>query len=387
MYSLSVIRRHRLRSSIRAALARSPVVALLGPRQCGKTTLAHELAGRSSGQYLDLESERDLRRLDPPDLALEPLRGLVVIDEIQRRPDLFQHLRVLADRKGTPAQFLILGSASPDLVRGVSETLAGRVAYVDMSGFDIVETRPASFRTLWTRGGFPRSFLARSESASFEWREDFVRSFLEREIPQLGFSIPAATLRRFWTMIAHFHGQIWNAAEFARSLGASESSARRYLDLLTGAYVVRQLQPWFENVGKRLVKSPKVYVRDSGLLHALLLLRTATEVASHPRHGASWEGFVVEQVLSLLGEREGWFYRTHAGAELDLLIVRGGKRFGFEIKLTDGPSMTKSMHVAHEDLHLERLFVIYPGPKSWSMGTKTEAVSILDLPAKLKGLK
>ncbi|MEK7468084.1 MAG: ATP-binding protein [Planctomycetota bacterium] len=382
-----MIRRPRLRNAVRAALARSPVVALLGPRQCGKTTLAHELAGVSAGQYLDLESERDLRRLDPPDLALEPLRGLVVIDEIQRRPDLFQHLRVLADRRGTPARFLILGSASPDLVRGVSETLAGRVAYVDMSGFDIVETRPAAFRTLWTRGGFPRSFLARSESASFEWREDFVRSFLERDIPQLGFSIPAATLRRFWTMIAHFHGQVWNAAEFARSLGASESSARRYLDLLTGAYVVRQLQPWFENVGKRLVKSPKIYVRDSGLLHALLLLRTATEVASHPRHGASWEGFVVEQVLSLLGEREGWFYRTHAGAELDLLIVRGGKRFGFEIKLTDGPSMTKSMHVAHQDLKLERLFVVYPGPKSWPMGKKTEAVSILDLPATLRGLK
>lgn len=373
-----MIRRSRLLSAVREALRRSPVVALLGPRQCGKTTLSRQIAGPTAESF-DLESTRDLQRLSAPMNALEPLRGLVVIDEIQRRPDLFPLLRVLADRPRTPARFLLLGSASPDLVRGVSETLAGRVAYVDMSVFDVAEIGPSRFMTLWTRGGFPRSFLARSETGSFEWREDFVRSFLERDIPQLGFSVPAATLRRFWTMIAHFHGQIWNAAEFARSLGSSESSARRYLDLLTGSFVVRQLQPWFENVGKRLVKAPKVYVRDSGILHALLLLRTHREVASHPRYGASWEGFAVEQVLSCLGERDAWFYRTHAGAELDLLIVRGGKRLGFELKLTDAPVLTKSMHVAHEDLKLERLFVVYPGPKSWAMDERTEAVSILEV--------
>lgn len=319
--------------------------------------------------------------------ALEPLRGLVVIDEIQRVPSLFEILRVLADRPRVPARFLILGSVDPRLVRGVSESLAGRVRHVDIGGFELSEVRPARAEALWVRGGFPRSFLASSGAESLAWRKDYVRDFLQRDLSELGVTIPATTLGRFWNMIAHFHGGVWNAAEFARSLGASENTARHYLDILTGAWAVRQLAPWFENLGKRQIKAPKVYVRDTGILHALLSLESGADVLGHHKAGASWEGFVIEQVLGLLRVRDAYFWGTHQGAELDLLVSIRGKRVGFEAKLADAPTMTKSMRIASEDLRLTHLFVVHPGSHSYTLGNRTEALSILDLPRRLAALK
>ena len=278
-------------SQIVQAFEVHPVVALLGPRQCGKTTLAHMVAEREPSTYFDLENPVDLRRLSAPMTILEQLEGLVIIDEIQHRPDLFALLRVLVDRPLSSARFLILGSASPQLVKGVSESLAGRIGFVDLAGFDLSEVGADQRDRLWLRGGFPRSFLAKDDAFSLLWREAFIRTFLERDIPQLGITIPAETLRRFWTMIAHYHGQVWNAAEFARSLGTSEITARRYLDILSGAYMVRILPPWFENISKRQVKAPKIFIRDSGLLHALLQLSTLADLQSHPKLGAAWEGF------------------------------------------------------------------------------------------------
>lgn len=378
-----MIQRVALEHVVRGALRDSPVVALVGPRQVGKTTLARQI-GRGTAEYFDLEDPVDLGRLAAPRLALEGLRGLVVIDEIQRKPDLFELLRVLADRRPTPARFLVLGSASPHLSRGISESLAGRVRFIEMGGFDLREAGSDRFSSLWLRGGFPRSFLARSEARSLAWRSDFIRALLERDVPQLGITVPLPTLRRFWAMVAHFHGQIWNAAEFARSLGSSEPTARRYLDIFTGAYMVRQLAPWFENIAKRQVKSPKIYVRDSGLLHALLSLRTRKNLMEHPKYGASWEGFAVEQVLSLTGQPDAYFWATHAGAELDLLILRDGERLGFEMKCADAPTATKSMKMAIEELGLRSLSVVYPGTKSYRLAPKIEVISILDLPAALK---
>ncbi len=375
-----------MRQAVLRALGRSPVVAILGPRQCGKTTLARALAGGKKGAYFDLEDPVDLARLEAPRMALESLRGLVVIDEIQRAPELLPVLRVLADRPRRPARFLLLGSASMHLVRGASETLAGRVAFVDMAGFDLTEAGPDAADRLWLRGGFPRAFLARSEGESLDWREDFIRTFLERDIPQLGISIPAAALRRFWTMVAHYHGQVWNAAEFARSLGTSEPTARRYLDLLSGALVVRALPPWHENISKRQVKAPKVYVRDAGLLHGLLSVRTRRELDGHPKRGASWEGFVIEQALSLLGIRDAYFWATHAGAELDLLLFRGAKRLGFECKCVDAPRLTRSMRTALEDLRLDRLYVVYPGHRRYALAERVEALPLADL-ASLAGAR
>ena len=378
------IRRTELERKIRRGLRESPIVALLGPRQSGKTTLARRV-GRSRGtEFFDLEDPVDAARLAAPRTALDPLRGLVVIDEIQRRPDLFELLRVLADRRGTPARFLILGSASPDLVRGVSESLAGRVHFVDMGGLSAFEVGIRQWERLWLRGGLPPAYLASSEESSLRWRNDYVRTFLERDVPQLGISVPSAALRRFWTMVAHYHGQMWNAAEFARSLGTSEPTARRYLDLLTGAFVVRQLPPWFENLSKRQVKAPKVYVRDSGVLHALLGLRTRAQLLGHPKLGGSWEGFVIEQIIANVGPREAYFWATHSGAELDLLLVQDGMRSGFEAKFTDAPRLTRSMHVALTDLQLKRLYVVYPGAKSYPLGARIEALSILDLAAALR---
>ncbi len=356
-------------------------MALLGPRQAGKTTLAREIARARPGDYLDLEDPEDRRRLAAPMAALRDLRGLVVLDEIQRRPELYEILRVLADRRPVRARFLVLGSASPGLVRGVSETLAGRVRLLDMGPFDLSEAGVEDFRRLWLRGGFPPSYLAPSDGESLEWRRSFVRTFLERDVPQLGISIPSAALARFWAMVAHFHGQVWNAAEFARSLGTSEPTARRHLDLLTGAYMVRQLQPWHENIGKRQVKSPKIYIRDSGLLHALLELRSRRDLERHVKLGASFEGFVIEQVLSLLGTADAYCWGTHAGAELDLLVIRDGRRLGFEVKYADAPGLTKSMHIAIEDLGLDRLFVVHPGTKSYHLAPKVEALAVRDLPA------
>jgi len=375
-----VPRPHLIRR-VQNALKHNPVVALLGPRQCGKTTLARELAGQTDHEFFDLEHPADLARLSAPMLALEDLRGLIILDEVQRKPDLFEVLRVLVDRPQSEARFLLLGSASPHLVRGVSESLAGRVALVEMSGFELREIGAENYKKLWSRGTFPRSYLARGEQASYQWRSDFIETFLQRDIPQLGISIPAANLRRFWTMIAHYHGQVFNAAEFARALGNSQSTARRYLDLLCGAYVIRQLPPWHENLKKRQVKSPKVYVRDTGLLHALLSLETKKALFGHPKFGASWEGFALEQVLAMAAVREAYFWAVHAGVELDLLIFKGGQRIGFEFKCADAPRMTRSMRTALDDLKLDKLLIIYPGKKSYRLGKRAEVLSIVDFPS------
>jgi predicted AAA+ superfamily ATPase len=356
------------------------VVALLGPRQCGKTTLAMMLAKGKKSIYFDLENPADIRRLESPLRALEGLSDMVIIDEVQRQPALLEILRVLVDRPKNPAKFLLLGSASLYLVKGVSESLAGRIGFVDLSGFDLKEVGPKHFARLWTRGGFPRSFLATDDSASLVWRDNFMRTFLERDIPQLGISIPSMTLRRFWTMIAHYHGQVWNAADFARSLGTSENTARRHLDILAGAYMVRILPPWFENIGKRQVKAPKIYIRDSGIFNALLQLRTLADMQSHPKLGASWEGFALEQVLSVLEVHDPYFWATQAGAELDLFLMTGGRRFGFEFKYGDAPAKTRSMLAALQDLKLDRLFIIYPGDQEYEIDDKIAVVPIGQVP-------
>ncbi|MBW1786555.1 MAG: ATP-binding protein [Deltaproteobacteria bacterium] len=352
------------------------VAALLGPRQCGKTTLAGMIADREPCTYFDLEHPVDARRLSEPMTALEDLTGLVVIDEVQRKPELFELLRVLVDRPGQAARFLLLGSASPQLVRSVSESLAGRIGFIDLSGFDLREVGVDQRTPLWIRGGFPRSFLAPDDEAGMAWREDFIRTFLERDIPQLGITVPPETLRRFWTMVAHNHGQVWNAAQFARSLGASETTARRYLDILSGAYMVRVLPPWFENIRKRQVKAPKVYIRDSGIFHALLQLPTLQDLQGHPKLGASWEGFAVEQVIGALDTRDAYFWATHAGAELDLLVMHKGKRYGFEFKYADAPGPTKSMRIALQDLSLDHLYVIYPGKQEYALDRNITVIPI-----------
>jgi predicted AAA+ superfamily ATPase len=353
-----------------------PIVALLGPRQCGKTTLARMIAEREPVTYFDLENPVDIRRLSAPMTALEGLSGLVIIDEVQRRPDLFELLRVLVDRPQNSAHFLLLGSASPYLVKGVSESLAGRIGFVDLSGFDLWEVGVEQKNALWIQGGFPRSFLAEDERSSMMWREDFVRTFLERDIPQFGITIPAETLRRFWTMVAHYHGQVWNAAQFARSLGTSENTARRYLEILAGAYMVRILPPWFENIRKRQVKAPKIYIRDSGILHTLLQLPTLIDLQGHPKLGSSWEGFALEHVINALETRDAYFWATHAGAELDLLVMVRGKRYGFEFKYADAPGRSRSMHAAIEDLGLEHLWVIYPGQQEYALDHRISVIPI-----------
>ena len=360
---------------IMAAYRVHPAVALLGPRQCGKTTLSRIIAGREPEvSFFDLEKAVDLRRLETPERTLSPLKGLVIIDEVQRQPRLFEVLRVLLDRPKTGVRFLLLGSASPALIRSASETLAGRVGLVDMSGFSINEIPTVAWQTLWQRGGFPKSYLAPDDAASALWRENFTRTFLERDIPQLGITIPAETLRRFWRMIAHYHGCVWNAAEFARALGTSERTARRYLDILQGAYLVRVLTPWYENIKKRQVKAPKIYVRDCGLLHTLLELGSFNALVGHPKIGASFEGFVIEQILSMLVTRSASFWATHAGSELDLLVEVAGKRYGFECKYSDAPGISRSMKIAVRDLRLERLWVVYPGSEDYDLN---EFISVL----------
>lgn len=369
------IPRLRALRRVEAVLRANPACALLGPRQCGKTTLARQVAARRvKAHYFDLESPADRARLAEPELALGRLEGLVVLDEIQRAPSLLEVLRPLSDRSGTPARFLVLGSAAPEVVRGASESLAGRVGFVDLGGLDLEETGAESWRRLWLRGGFPRSYLAESEAASLAWRRDFVRTFLERDMPQLGVRIPAEALRRFWTMVAHVHGGIWTGADVSRSLGLSQPAVRRYLDLLAGAYVLRVLPPWHENLTKRQVRAPKVYVRDSGLLHVLLGVESAEVLESHPSLGASWEGFALEQALSRLDAREAYFWATHAGAELDLLFIRGGKRYGVEFKYAAAPAMTRSLHAALEDLKLERAWIVHPGEQRFPVHAKVEAV-------------
>jgi predicted AAA+ superfamily ATPase len=357
-----------------------PVVALLGARQVGKTTLARDLsrARRGTATQFDLEDPADLARLADPMLALEGLRGLVVLDEIQRRPELFPTLRVLADRKPRLTRFLVLGSASPELLHQTSETLAGRVAFHELPGLSLKEVETHHLGLLWLRGGFPRSYLARSERSSFEWRLGFTRTFLERDLAQLGSTIPALTLRRFWAMLAHAHGNIWNASEFGRAFGVAHTTVRRYLDLLSGAFVVRQLPPWSANLAKRQVKSPKVYVSDSGLLHSLLDVRDRRDLERHPKVGASWEGFGIQQIMGRLAARpeECFFWATHAGAELDLLVVRGSNRLGFEFKRTVSPSVTRSMRVAVEDLDLRQLYVVHAGPRTFDLSRRISALSL-----------
>ncbi|RLA93139.1 MAG: hypothetical protein DRG83_21425 [Deltaproteobacteria bacterium] len=353
---------------------------MLGPRQCGKTTLARKICEEIDPcEFFDLENPLDLARLETPLLALESLRGLVVLDEIQRKPELFEILRVLMDSPKCEASFLLLGSASPRLVRGVSETLAGRVTFVHMSGFTLDEIGGENFMRLWLRGGFPRSYLAENDELSFRWRMDFVQTFLERDIPQLGIHIPAQALRRFWVMLAHYHGQIWNASTFAHSISTSQKTAKRYLDILTDAFVVRQLQPWFENIKKRQVKSPKVYVRDTGILHALLGMETERDLYYNPRLGASWEGFVVEQIVTMAHNADIYFWATHAGTELDAMLMGGTKRIGIEIRYTDAPKITKSIRMAMKDLNLDYVYIVYPGRKTFPLEKKIDALSIRDL--------
>ena len=372
--------RLRHRAALENALRRNPVVAIVGPRQVGKTTLARELARRQRGPVtrFDLEDPADLRQLGDAKLALGELRGLVILDEIQRRPELFPVLRVLADRRPLPARFLVLGSTSPELLRQGSESLAGRIHYHELTPLRLDESGAANAQRLWLRGGFPRAYLARTDAASALWRRDFIHTYLERDIPQLGSRIPAETLHRFWGMLAHYHGQIWNSSEFARSFGISDVTVRRYLDLLSSLFLLRQLPPWYENLGKRLVKSPKIYVADTGLLHQLLGIGSREALLRHPKLGASWEGFALASVETRIGASrdECFFYATHGGAELDLLVVRGPRRFGFEFKRTAAPELTKSMRVALDDLRLERLDVIHAGERTFPLAERVRAVAL-----------
>lgn len=356
------------------------VLAILGPRQCGKTTLARQYADslRAGAEVhlFDLEDPTHLARLESPKLALENLTGLVIIDEVQRRPDLFTVLRVLVDRPGNRTRFLILGGASREWIRQGAESLAGRIGFLELPPFSFQEVE--DWRRLWLRGGFPRSFLARSDQTSATWLKAYVSTFLERDIPALGIQIPPPALRRFWMMLAHHHGQVFNSSELGRSLGISDTTARRYLDLLTGTFMVRQLLPWTENLGKRLVKAPKIYFRDSGIFHILLGLQKGREIETHPKLGASWEGFALESVLRTqdIPPEEAYFWATHNQAELDLLVFKGGKRFGFEFKYSDAPRTTKSMASAMADLGLERLYVVFPGNQRFPLGEKVEAVGL-----------
>lgn len=374
---------------LRSKLARSPVVALLGARQVGKSTLARQVADELQAvEFFDLEHPADRARLEDPMHALQPLEGLVVLDEIQNTPDLFMVLRVLVDRPGSKTRFLVLGSASPDLLRQSAETLAGRIAFHYLDGFALDEVGVDALEALWLRGGFPRAFLAATDGESRDWREDFIQTFLERDLPQLGIPTPSNTLDRFWRMLAHYHGQTWNASELARAFGATSKTAEKYFDQLASALVVTRLPPWFENVGKRLVRSPKVYVRDTGILHALLGIETMRDLRGHPKIGASFEGFGLHQVIRRLGARasECFSWGTQAGAELDLVVVRGARRLGFEFKCTSAPRTTKSMHVAAADLGLERIDVVHLGDRTFDLRENIRALALCRVLADLAPL-
>ncbi len=385
-----MLKRSQHLATLASLLKRHPVVAIVGARQVGKTTLARQLmvSPARHGTYFDLENPSDLARLHDPMLALQDIEGLVVMDEVQRLPELFSVLRVLVDRPRNRTRFLLLGSASPQLIQSASESLAGRVHYHELGGFSLDEVGTTHHEKLWVRGGFPRSFLARSNAQSIEWRKDFIRTFLERDLPQLGSNIRSTTLHRFWSMLAHYHGQIWNSSDVARSFGVADTTVRNYLDLLTHALVIRQLRPWHENIGKRQVKSPKVYVLDGGILHALLNLSSRADIDGHPKAGASWEGFIVEQVMRQLeaGPDECFFWATYAGAELDLLIVRGRRRIGFEVKRTVAPKVTPSMRQALDSLKLQHLFVIHAGDRSFSLTRNITAVPVSQLTTRLPAL-
>lgn len=374
-----MIARIHSKTLLETALSRSRITLMIGPRQCGKTTLARQFVPSDSANYFDLEDPVSLARLEEPMTALAQLTGLVVIDEVQRRPELFPVLRVLADRQPLPARFLILGSAAPELLRQSSESLAGRMEIISMSGFSLAEVGIGQQSCHWLRGGFPCSYLAKSDNDSFAWLKSFTLTLVERDIPQLGVGVPSAMLIRFWTMLAHCHGQIWNAAPPARSLGVSEPTARRYLDLLEGVFMVRQLQPWHANLKKRQVKSPKIYFRDTGVLHYLLGIRGSSELLNHPACGASWEGYVIEEAIRVVSPDEAYFWATHNGAELDLLLVKNGLRIGVECKRSDAPRLTPSMRTALSDLGLDRLVVIYPGIRRYSLAEGVEVLPLLEL--------
>jgi predicted AAA+ superfamily ATPase len=368
------INRPQFEAEVRESLGYNPVTAILGPRQCGKTTLARSISESIKSTLFDLEDPADFELLKSnPKQIFSGLEGLVIIDEIQRLTELFPLLRVLADEADTKRKYLILGSASPDLIRNSSESLAGRIGYVHLTGFRLNEVSTENLLNLWLRGGFPRSYLAQNNSQSFIWRNDFIQTFLERDISMFGFNIPPVTLRRFWLMLAHYHGQVWNGAEFARAMGVSEPTVKRYLDILTGTFMIRQLQPWYENLKKRQVKAPKVYIRDSGILHTLLTLEN-DKIMTHVKVGVSWEGFVIEQLIQLLNTRDCYFWRTHTGAELDLMVVKNGKKLGFEIKYSDVPKITRSMNSIIEDLGLDKLYLVYQGKRKVQLQEKIFAL-------------
>ena len=381
-----MIPRHELIAGIKESLQRSRAVALVGPRQCGKTTLARELVSPESPNYFDLENPVDLARLDEPMTALGGLQDLIVIDEVQRRPDLFPVLRVLTDRRPLPARFLILGSAAPKLLRQASESLAGRIELVSMSGFSLSELGTSFQQIHWLRGSFPPAYLAQTDTDSIAWRRNFIQTFLERDLPQWGINIPARSLLRFWTMLAHYHGQLWNAAEPARSLGISEPTIRRYLDIMTDVFMIRQLQPWHQNVKKRQIKAPKIYFRDTGLLHQLLGIRSDYDLLSHPKSGSSWEGYVIEEIIKTVKPDEAWFWGTHNGAEIDLLIIKNGRILGVECKKVDAPRLTPSIRIAREDLQLERIAVVYPGNRRYNLNDNVEVVPIVAVAEGMAGL-
>ncbi len=377
-----MIERSRHLDEVRGLLAEFPVAALIGARQVGKTTLARRIVADWPGEshHFDLEDPRTEARLAAPMLALEPLRGLVVLDEIQRHPELFPVLRVLADRPGTPARFLLLGSAAPEITRQSAESLAGRVAYHELPGLDLGEAGAGQLDALWLRGGFPRSLLATSESSSLRWRREFIRAYLERDIPALGLRLAPAKLRRFWSMLAHYHGQTWNGSELARAFGVTERTVRHYLDILAATFMVRVLPSWHANLGKRQVKAPKVYLADSGILHGLLDINTSEALRSHPKTGASWEGFALHQVVRWLGVE--WsachYWKLHTGAELDLFVQEGRRRLGFEFKCSDTPRMTPSMASAMEHLRLDRLYVVHAGRERFPLGRNIEALPLAE---------
>lgn len=374
-----MIHRDALKTQIETALRRSRVTALLGPRQCGKTTLAREFVPLDSVNYFDLEDPESLARLEQPKLALENLTGLIVIDEIQRKPDLFPLLRVLADRQPNPAKFLVLGSAAPELLRQSSESLAGRIETLELTGFNLSEVGVTAMETHWLRGGFPLSFLAENDEDSAVWRSRFISTFLERDLPASGMGISPVAMMRFWTMLAHYHGQTWNASEIAGAMGVSATTTRRYVDLLTYTFMIRQLQPWHENLGKRQVKAPKIYFRDSGLFHTLTHIKSASDLQTHPKIGASWEGYAIEEVLRHYQPDQEYFWATHNGAELDLLLFKDGKRIGIECKRRDAPKLTASMKIAMEDLKLDELHVIYPGRKAYPLAESIQALPLESL--------
>jgi predicted AAA+ superfamily ATPase len=377
--------------AIKRRLKQFPVVGLLGARQVGKTTLANTLGTAVGGPVtrFDLEDPGAVARLADPMLALGELKGLVILDEIQHRPDLFPSLRILADRRPIRARFLVLGSASPSLLRQSSESLAGRIAYYELPGLGLSEVGITNLDKLWLRGGFPRAYLARSRQASFDWRQSFLRTFLQRDVPQLGISAGTQAMHRFWSMLAHGHAQLWNASEIGRSMGLSDTTVRSYLDRMSDAFVMRQLQPWHENLSKRQVRAPKVYVRDSGLLHALLDIRTIEQLATHPKSGASWEGFAIDQALQALNAEphECYFWRTHTGAELDLLVIRGRRRIGIEVKRTTAPSLTRSMRSALADLKLTEFYVLHAGEAVFPLSREIRAVPLRSALATIESLR